>query len=59
MNLAFSLALLILLIGMSAFFSCSETAFLSLSKVKLRQMLKENKKKALPVAKLKKTQTIF
>ena len=53
MNLAISLALLILLIGMSAFFSCSETAFLSLSKVKLRQMLKENKKKALPVAKLK------
>ena len=53
MNLVFSLALLILLIGMSSFFSCSETAFLSLSKVKLRQMLKENKKKALPVAKLK------
>ena len=53
MNLTISFLTLILLIGMSAFFSSSETSFLSISKIKMRQMLKENKKAATPVAKLK------
>ena len=53
MNLIISLIVLIFLICMSAFFSSSETSFLSISKIKMRQMLKENKKKATPVAKLK------
>lgn len=53
MNLVISLITLIALIVMSAFFSSSETAYLSLSKIKMRQMLKENKKAATPVAKLK------
>ena len=53
MSLAISLVSLVFLVVMSAFFSSSETAFLSLSKIKMRQMLKENKKAATPVAKLK------
>ena len=53
MSLVVSLFILIVLIAMSAFFSSSETAFLSISKIKMRQMLKENKKSATPVAKLK------
>lgn len=53
MSLAISLVTLVFLVVMSAFFSSSETAFLSLSKIKMRQMLKENKKAATPVAKLK------
>lgn len=53
MSLAISLVTLMFLVVMSAFFSSSETAFLSLSKIKMRQMLKENKKAATPVAKLK------
>ena len=44
---------LILLIISAAFFASSETAFWSLSKVKLRQMLKNNRKKTTPVIKLK------
>ena len=46
MSLAISLVTLVFLVVMSAFFSSSETAFLSLSKIKMRQMLKENKKAA-------------
>ena len=53
MNLTVSIITLVFLVAMSAFFSSSETAFLSLSKIKMRQMLKENKKAAAPVAKLK------
>ena len=53
MSLAISLVTLVFLVVMSAFFSSSETAFLSLSKIKMRQMLKENKKAAAPVVKLK------
>lgn len=53
MNLTISIVALVLLVAMSAFFSSSETAFLSLSKIKMRQMLKENKKAATPVLKLK------
>lgn len=53
MSITISLITLILLIAMSAFFSSSETSYLSLSKIKLRQMLKENKKAATPVARLK------
>ena len=53
MNITISIITLIFLVAMSAFFSSSETAFLSLSKIKMRQMLKENKKAAAPVAKLK------
>ena len=45
---------LVFLVLMSAFFSSSETSFLSLSKIKMRQMLKENKKRAMPIANLKK-----
>ena len=45
---------LVFLVFMSAFFSSSETSFLSLSKIKMRQMLKENKKRATPIANLKK-----
>ena len=44
---------LIFLIISAAFFASSETAFWSLSKVKLRQMLKNNRKKTTPVIKLK------
>ncbi len=51
-TLIMSLALLIL-IGCSAFFSSSETAFLSIPKVRLRQMQKEKKPKAALIAKLK------
>ena len=53
MSLAISVVTLVFLVVMSAFFSSSETAFLSLSKIKMRQMLKENKKAAAPVVKLK------
>ncbi len=44
---------LVLLILCSAFFSSSETAFLSIPKLRLRQMQKEKKPKATLIAKLK------
>ena len=53
MRTAIYLAVIALLIGCAAFFASSETAFWSISRVKLRQMLKKDKKKAAPVAKLK------
>ena len=43
---------LIVLIGASAFFSASETALLSLSKIRLKHMVKENVKNAKRVEKL-------
>lgn len=53
MNTAFMIIVLIMLIACSAFFSSSETAFLSISKLRLRQMLKEKQKKAPLIAQLK------
>lgn len=47
------LVVIAVLIGCAAFFASSETAFWSISRVKMRQMLKKDKKKAEPVAKLK------
>ncbi len=44
---------LVILIGLSAFFSSSETAFLCIPKIRLRQMQKEKKPKAKLIAKLK------
>ncbi len=44
---------LVLLIGLSAFFSSSETAFLCIPKIRLRQMVKEKRPKAKLIAKLK------
>lgn len=51
-NILIGLILIILLL-ISAFFSSSETAFLSLSKIKVRQMLKDKKPKAKIIAQLK------
>lgn len=56
MKTALYLIVILFLILCSAFFSSSETAFWSISRVKLRQMLKKDKKKAEPVAKLKSKQ---
>lgn len=53
MTIVFTMILLLLLVGASAFFSSSETAFLSLSKIHLRQMLKERMPGAKRVATLK------
>lgn len=53
MKTAIYLAVIAVLIGCAAFFASSETAFWSISRVKMRQMLKKDKKKAEPVAKLK------
>ena len=53
MRTAIYLAVIAVLIGCAAFFASSETAFWSISRVKMRQMLKKDKKKAEPVAKLK------
>lgn len=53
MTIVFTMILLLLLVGASAFFSSSETAFLSLSKIHLRQMLKERMPGAKRVAALK------
>ena len=56
MKTALYLATIVILIGCAAFFASSETAFWSISRVKMRQMLKKDKKKATPVAKLKSKQ---
>lgn len=53
MTIVLTMILLLLLVGASAFFSSSETAFLSLSKIHLRQMLKERMPGAKRVAALK------
>ncbi len=53
MTIVLTVILLLLLVGASAFFSSSETAFLSLSKIHLRQMLKERMPGARRVASLK------
>ncbi len=53
MTIVITMILLLLLVGASAFFSSSETAFLSLSKIHLRQMLKERMPGAKRVAALK------
>ena len=47
-----AIALILLIFG-SAFFSSAETAYLSLSRIKLRQLLKQNTKKTRLVNKLK------
>ena len=48
-----TLTAIIILIYFVGFFTSSETAFISLSKIKLRRMQEEGKKKAKSVAKLK------
>ena len=53
MSTFFLLITLLLLICLSAFFSSSETAFLSITRLRLRQMQKENPKKTKKVAQLK------
>ena len=53
MNIVLSLLIIFLLILCVGFFTSSETAYLSLSKLKLRSMLEERKKHAELVAKLK------
>ncbi len=53
MSVPFMIVSLVLLIGLSAFFSSSETAFLCIPKIRLRQMQKEKKPKAKLIAKLK------
>lgn len=52
MIIIYSIAL-ILLLGLSAFFSSSETAFLSISKIRIKQMLKEKVPHAKKIANLK------
>ncbi|NLC66381.1 MAG: HlyC/CorC family transporter [Clostridium sp.] len=44
--------ILIILVLLSAFFSSSETAFTSINKIKLRQLIEEGNKKAIRVEKL-------
>lgn len=56
MRTAIYLVVIVILICCAAFFASSETAFWSISRVKLRQMLKKDRKKAEPVAKLKSKQ---
>jgi len=56
MRTAIYLAVIAVLIGFAAFFASSETAFWSISRVKMRQMIKKDKKKAEPIAKLKSKQ---
>ncbi len=53
MSTTFMIISLILLIGLSAFFSSSETAFLCIPKIRLRQMQKEKKPRANLIVKLK------
>lgn len=48
------LLVLVLIVRLVAFFAGSETAFLSVSKIKMRQLVSEKKKNALTAAKLKK-----
>lgn len=53
MNLPLTIALLILLLLCVGFFTSSETAYISLTKVKLRRMLEEKQRHAKTVAGLK------
>ena len=48
------LLVLILIVRLVAFFAASETAFLSVSKIKMRSLVAEKKKNAKIAAKLKK-----
>ena len=51
--LVFYIVGIILLIALSAFFSSSESAFLSISKIQMRQYLLEKRKNATLISKLK------
>lgn len=53
MSFAVNLLLLAVLIALSAFFSSSETAFMSLSKLKVKQLVKEKDKRAPLISALK------
>ena len=53
MSVFFSLIIIVFLILCVGFFTSSETAYLSLSKLKLRSMLEEKRKRSESVAKLK------
>ena len=44
--------ILILLLGLSAFFSSAETSFISLDKFAIRQLMQEGNKKAKKVSKI-------
>jgi len=59
MATVFLCLLLLVLLACSAFFSSSETAFLSLTNVTIRQILKEHKKNAKYISKLKKNMDEF
>ena len=47
-----NIILLIILIALSSLFSCSETAFLSVNKIKIRNMAEEGSKKAKTIEKM-------
>ncbi len=53
LKILFILIALVILVSLVAFFSSSETAFLSLQKVKIRRMIQERKPRAKLVASLK------
>ena len=54
-----SLVEIVILIACVGFFTSSETAYLSLPKVKLRSMLEERKKHAKLIAKLKENMSLL
>ncbi|MFI3257181.1 MAG: hemolysin family protein [Spirochaetales bacterium] len=59
MSIALMITALILLVACSAFFSSSETAFLSISKLRLRQMQKEKNPKIKLIVSLKENMSVL